>query len=209
MKSLENVARPRGRPRAFDREAALEVATRLFWRHGYEATSVADLAAAIDINPPSLYAAFGDKKRLFAEVVDRYQARHGGFAARALTEERTAERAIRRLLSEAAAVFTDPDSPPGCMVVTAAMNCSAQAEDVAEALAHKRAVSELLIRRRIDAAVSSGELPAATNAKEVAAFYTAVFQGMSIKARDGASRAELTAIANRAMAAWPRRRRRQ
>ncbi|HZC78142.1 MAG TPA: TetR/AcrR family transcriptional regulator, partial [Ktedonobacterales bacterium] len=66
-------AKPRGRPRSFDREAALERAIDVFWRHGYEATSVSDLTSAMGINPPSLYAAFGDKEKLFLEAVERYQ----------------------------------------------------------------------------------------------------------------------------------------
>lgn len=83
----------RGRPRSFDREAALEQALRLFWERGYEATSVADLTAAMGIRPPSLYAAFGDKSALFGEVVDRYREGHGAYATRALAEEPTARAA--------------------------------------------------------------------------------------------------------------------
>src|SRR5436853_5495947 len=98
--------RPRGRPRGFDRETALETAMRLFWSRGYEATSVSDLVAAMGITPPSLYGAFGDKKRLFMEAVDRYQAGPGCFAYKALIEEPTAERAIRRLMMDALNSFT-------------------------------------------------------------------------------------------------------
>jgi AcrR family transcriptional regulator len=207
MKSVAKPRRPRGRPRAFDRNAALDIAMRLFWRRGYEATSIAELADAMGINPPSLYGAFGDKKRLFTEAVRRYEAGPGGFAARALVEEQTAERAIRRLLVEAAAVFSDPRYPPGCMVVSAATNCAAHAADVAAALAEKRAAMELALRRRIEAAIGAGELPRATDAGEWAAFYAAVFQGMSIEAGDGAGRPKLLAVAERAMDAWPRSRR--
>ena len=85
MNKAELPSRPRGRPRAFDRDDALDRAMHLFWRRGYEATSVSDLTESMGITPPSLYAAFGDKKRLFLEAVDRYQAGPGSFArARAL-----------------------------------------------------------------------------------------------------------------------------
>jgi AcrR family transcriptional regulator len=207
MKYAATVARPRGRPRAFDRDAALDVAMRLFWRQGYEATSVSELAAAMGINPPSLYAAFGDKKQLFSAAVDRYAAGPGGFAARALAEEPTAERAVRRLLTEAAAIFSDPALPRGCMVVIAATNCAADAADLAEDLAKRRSAMEQALRRKIDAAIGAGELPRTTDAGGLAAFYAAVFQGMSIEARDGAASTQLLAIANHAMGAWPRSRR--
>ena len=95
-------ARQRGRPRSFDRDAALDQAVRLFWSKGYEATSISDLTAALGIGVRSLYAAFGDKKALFDEVVEAYSIRYGGWIARALAEEPTAEQAIARILHEAA-----------------------------------------------------------------------------------------------------------
>ena len=96
---------------------------RLFWSRGYEATSLSELVAAMGITPPSLYSAFGDKKRLFLEAVDRYQAGPGCFAYEALTEEPTAECAIRRLINEAVNAFTQPNEPRGCMVILSATYC--------------------------------------------------------------------------------------
>jgi AcrR family transcriptional regulator len=192
----------RGRPRAFDRDAALEQAMRLFWARGFEATSISDLAAAMGINPPSLYAAFGDKKRLFAEAVDRYQAGPGGFALAALAAGGSAREAIETLLMAAARAFSDPACPPGCMVVLAATNCGAEADDIVEALRARRLGSEAVIRDRILTGVRSGEI-AEADADALASFYAAVFQGMSIKARDGAPRHELEAMARLAMQAWP------
>src|SRR5260370_3216592 len=96
-----NVTAPpkqRGRPRGFDRDEALESAIRLFWSRGYEATSISELTPAMDITPPSLYAAFGDKKPLFLEPVEPYQQETASFPRRPPTNEHTAELAIRRLL---------------------------------------------------------------------------------------------------------------
>src|SRR5262245_16588443 len=92
----------RGRPRSFDRDAALDQAMRAFWAHGYEATSIADLTGVMGIGAPSLYAAFGDKRKLFDEVVRAYALAHGDFAMRALAEEPTARAGIERTLHEAA-----------------------------------------------------------------------------------------------------------
>src|SRR5258706_15642771 len=95
-------AKPRGRPRSFDREASLERAMQVFWKQGYEATSIQDLTRAMRINPPSLYAAFGDKERLFMEAVERYERECGPAGERILDEAPTAPRAIEGLLSGSA-----------------------------------------------------------------------------------------------------------
>jgi len=90
MKSSTAPARRRGRPRAFDREAALDSALRLFWTRGFEGTSITDLTEALDINPPSLYAAFGSKDELFREALGLYGRAYGLPIEQALAEEKTA-----------------------------------------------------------------------------------------------------------------------
>jgi TetR/AcrR family transcriptional regulator, copper-responsive repressor len=192
----------RGRPRGFDRDVALEKAMLLFWDRGYEATSVSDLSVAMGINPPSLYAAFGDKKRLFMEAVSRYQAGPGGFAVEAIGSAGSAREAIERLLLDAARVFSDPACPPGCMVVLSATNCSDAAADIAADLRGRRGMSEQFIKSRIIQGAEAGEFGKA-DVNALAGFYVTVFQGMSLKAKDGASRSELEAIARQAMRAWP------
>lgn len=192
-----------GRRRGFDADTALEQAMLVFWRHGYEATSIAALTRAMGVNPPSLYAAFGDKHQLFSAAVQRYQRLHGNFAEQALAEEPTARAAIARLLREAAAEYTHPDRPHGCMVVTAATNCSPASEDVEAELRTRREASQRAIQDRIAADVRSGELPETTDQVALAAFYGSTIQGMSVQARDGATRETLEYIADLAMAAWP------
>ncbi|HEX2314642.1 MAG TPA: TetR/AcrR family transcriptional regulator [Thermomonospora sp.] len=191
------------RPRAFDRDAALDRAVTEFWRHGYEATSVASLTAAMGIRPPSLYAAFGDKRRLFDEAVARYQRTHGAFTARALAEEPTARRAVERVLREAAVEYSDPAHPPGCMVVSAATNCGPESAEVETSLRDLRERSKQAIVSRIREDVAAGRLPPGTDAEGLGAFYAATIQGMSRQAQDGATAKELLRIAELAMAAWP------
>ncbi|MFJ7074844.1 TetR/AcrR family transcriptional regulator [Streptomyces sp. NPDC098781] len=195
-------SRPRGRPRSFDRETALEKAILAFWEHGYEATSVSDLTRVMDIGAPSLYAAFGDKQSLFEEVVREYGVRYGSFADRALAEEPTAHAAVTRMLREAAAEYTDPSHPYGCLVVHAATNCSTP--EVEGSLRGRRNANIAAIRSRIEADVVTGTLPAGTDAAALARHAGAMIQGMSQQARDGASREELEALAEIAMAIWPR-----
>src|SRR5258708_7655688 len=139
----------RGRPRSFDRSAALECAMDLFWRQGYEATSLNDLTGAMGISPPSLYAAFGDKERLFLEAVERYRLNMGS-AGCPFADEPTARGGIERLLKYNAEVLTSPSHPRGCMLITAAANCSASSVHLQAALAQHRAESKTRIRARID-----------------------------------------------------------
>ncbi|SFY46917.1 TetR/AcrR family transcriptional regulator [Streptomyces sp. F-1] len=195
----------RGRPRGFDREAALAQATRLFWEHGYEGTSIADLTRVMGVSPPSLYAAFGDKRALFAEVVDRYGDTFGAFMSRALDEESDARAGFDRMLREAAVSYTDPLHPAGCLVITAATNCSAQTADVQRDLRERRAANVRRFDERLTEAEKAGALPEGVEPRALAVYFAAVIQGMSQQARDGASAAELERVAELAMAAWPAR----
>ncbi|MFF6951274.1 TetR/AcrR family transcriptional regulator [Streptomyces iakyrus] len=194
--------RSRGRPRSFDRETALEKALLAFWEHGYEATSVSDLTRVMDIGAPSLYAAFGDKRSLFEEVVRMYGTRYGSFTDRALAEEPTARAAVERALREAATAYTEPGHPHGCLVVHAATNCSTP--EVEESLRERRNANITAFESRIRADVAAGVLPASTDAAALARHTGAMIQGMSQQARDGASREELEAVAEIALSIWPR-----
>jgi AcrR family transcriptional regulator len=196
-------AKPRGRPRSFDREAALRCAVRIFWEHGYDATSVADLTRVMGIGPPSLYAAFGDKKTLFEEALEWYVTQHGGFMVRAFEEEPTAREAVARTLREAAVEYTVPGRPPGCMAISTTGSTSESSEDAAALLRAKRMGNVRLFQDRIEADIAAGVLPAETDAAALARFNTAVMQGMSQQAKDGADRDELAAVAEAAMRAWP------
>ncbi len=193
-------ARRPGRPLSFDRDAALHRAMLLFWRHGYEGTSLAALTAAMGVTPPSVYAAFGDKKRLFLEAVHRYVS--GPVTLEATLEGApTARDAVLALLRGVAVGFTGADTPPGCLLASAAISCSAGADDVRDHLAALRRDVEDALRRRIDAAVAAGEL--ATDADALAGHVVAVIQGLSTLARDGAPREKLLRVVDVAMAGWP------
>ena len=191
-----------GRPPSFDREAALGQAMHLFWRHGYEATSVAMLTRGMGITAPSLYAAFGDKRRLFLAAVDRYL--QGGQAVPALIDgAATARQAARDLLTAAAIGDTGDSTPAGCLLASAIVTCSEEAADVREALATMRRAIEARLRGRIEADVAAGRLPPGTDAEALAGHAMAVVQGMSTLAKDGANRAKLLRIVEAAMAGWP------
>jgi TetR/AcrR family transcriptional regulator, copper-responsive repressor len=192
-----------GRPRSFDRDEALDAAVAVFWEHGYEATSIALLTKALGIGAPSLYAAFGDKRALFIEALDRYMATYAAFTRTALAEEPGARAAVERLLREAAAAYTSPDRPHGCLLISAATNCSPQSADMAARLRDLRAAGARALEGKIAAGARTGEIPDGTDARALAMFYGATLQGMSALARDGATKADLEQIVDTALRAWP------
>jgi TetR/AcrR family transcriptional regulator, copper-responsive repressor len=155
--------KPRGRPRSFDRDRALERAMHVFWRQGYEGTSVSDLTRAMGINPPSLYAAFGDKEQLYLEALGRYQERRLKLVAQWFEEEPTAKAAVRRLLTEAACRLARSGAPRGSMLVLSATQCSAAS--LQPELAERRANMRAILKARIDRGVREGELPRGTTAE--------------------------------------------
>lgn len=193
-----------GRPRSFDRDDALKRALMVFWRHGYDASSLAMLTEAMGIGAPSLYAAFGDKRALFEEALDYFSKTYGSFTVQALQEESDARAAVERLLRGAAAAFTERGHPPGCFVISAATNCSPQSAPVQRRLRSFRALTVRALEEKMESAKSRGALPPDVDAHALALFYSSMLQGMSAQARDGASREELEAVADTALRAWPR-----
>lgn len=193
---------PRGRPRSFDRDAVLQQAMRMFWERGYESTSLADLTSATGLKPPSLYAAFGSKEGLFREAVELYTRTDGALTGTALDGGPTAREAVGRMLRENACGYTEDGRPPGCMIVLAATTCAVENESVRQLLADTRADTLRSIRARLERGVADGDLPAGTDTGQLADFYGTVLFGLSIRARDGASREALLRVADSAMHAW-------
>lgn len=193
--------KPRGRPRSFDREQALERAMEVFWRKGYEATSIHDLTDAMGINPPSLYAAFGDKEKLYLEAVEKYMDCRREKATCAFAEEATARASIERVLRDAANELSRPGSPKGCMLTLSAAHCDSP--ELQHELASRRAAMKRRLRDRIDRGVTEGDVPSGTDTAALADFYGAIFAGMAMQARDGVGRKSLLATVDNAMRAWP------
>ncbi len=174
----------------------------LFWRHGYEATSISDLTAALGITAPSLYGAFGDKKQLFLASVDRYLA--GPVTSDTIIANApSARQAALELLLASAAGFTGKATPAGCLLASAAISCSAAASDVQGELASIRRRIEARLVHKIVWDQKAGIVPAEMDPDALAGHVMAVIQGMSTLARDGATREKLVRVAEMAMLAWP------
>jgi AcrR family transcriptional regulator len=202
MKQANQAQRKTGRPLSFDRDTALREAMLVFWRHGYETSSIVDLTTAMKITPPSLYAAFGDKRKLFLEAVALYA---GDPVERARTIEAapSAYAAASGLLDAVAASFTGEETPAGCLLASATATGSPAAADVQRAVAEIRRGLSADLFARIEKDVADGVLPGGTDAAVLADLVVAVIQGLSVLARDGATRLQLLAIARAAMRAWP------
>jgi AcrR family transcriptional regulator len=196
--------RKTGRPLSFDRDAALEQAMLTFWRHGYETTSIVDLTTAMGVTAPSLYTAFGDKKRLFLEAAHRY-AGDPEVMARAIDGAPSAFAAAREMLTAAAIAYTGDATPKGCLLASATASCSAASADVQNAIADiRRSIAGRLLAR-VDRDIASGALPPETDSAALVGLVMAVTQGMSTLARDGTPRASLLAIVEVALQGWPRK----
>ena len=192
----------RGRPRAFDTERALDQALRVFWRHGYEGASLAELTAAMGINRPSLYAAFGNKEELFRRALDHYAAGAAGIQEAAMREP-TARAAVAALLHAMAEGLSDRNNPRGCLMVQSALACGAAGECVKQELIARRAAARAAWRKRFQRAQTEGDLPAGADPADLARYLSAVAAGMAVEAVNGATRAELHRLAEAALRAWP------
>jgi AcrR family transcriptional regulator len=190
-----------GRPREFDVDQALERALRVFWRKGYEGTTLPDLTRAMGINRPSLYAAFGSKEALFRKALDRYREGPAAYFREAL-EEPTARAVAERLLYGGIDVVTDRRNPRGCLLVQGALACGEAAEAVRRELVSRRLASEAAIRGRFERALSEGDLPADSRPADLARYIVAVLHGLAVQAAGGASRAQLRRVAAMALRAW-------
>jgi AcrR family transcriptional regulator len=195
--------RGRGRPRTFDRSTAIQQAMKLFWDRGYEGTSFDDLIGAMNIGPSSFYHEFGSKEQLYREAVDYYVKVYLGFFPRILSTHVDTRGAFEALIEESAAFLASDASPAGCMISLAGTHLSPHLRSVADFTKGMRKVWDAALISRLKKGISNGELPHETNVKELAAYFGAVFRGMAVLARDGASRKQLLAIGHVAMRAWP------
>jgi AcrR family transcriptional regulator len=194
----------RGRPPGFDQSDALDRAMEMFWERGYEGTTLEDLQAAMgNISPTSFYHAFGSKEALFRQVVEKYQETVGGPALTALEQSPTAREAIHQMLRLTAESFCRPGKPHGCMLILGATKCTPANAGAQDYLQSIRRQTPTVLKRRLNRAVTDGDLPASADIAAIAAFYATVLHGLAVRAGDGASRKALMAAVDGAMAAWP------
>ncbi|EAQ33296.1 TetR/AcrR family transcriptional regulator [Idiomarina baltica] len=193
----------RGRPCAFNKEEALGKALELFWRNGYEGTSLSDLTKVMGINKPSLYSAFGNKEQLFLQAIDLYEKRPGAFFYSAM-DQKTAYLVVQSMLRGAADSMANGEHPQGCVVVQGALSCSEASATVKEALIKRRLEEQQELQKRFEQAQQDGDLPQHIDAANLASYIGTVLQGMCVQANNGASTAELYAVADMVLENFPK-----
>lgn len=199
-----DVKKCRGRPKVFDREAALDKALTLFWTHGYEGTSLADLVAATGAKAPTLYAEFVNKEGLFRAAMARYSEKFCAYREAALDDDHLAvDKAIEGYFRATAACFTDRNSPSGCFFICTSTALSASSSEIANMLKQQNQAQEATLSRFLVARQQRGELNQKVNIESLSRYLACMLQGMSVRAREGALRKDLDSIIDTLMAMWP------
>ena len=192
-----------GRPREFDKDEALHKAMHLFWEHGYEATSLALLKAAMGgISAASFYAAFGSKETLFRDVVARYLATHGRVTASLQDTDIPPRKAAEQSLRASARMQTDTAHPLGCLVVLATATGSPENQHLRRLLADERERSRAGLRTCVERAVETGELRSNTDVTALTAAFEGFLVGLPTQARDGVPLEALDAGVTALMGVW-------
>ena len=192
---------PRGRPRSFDRDVALERAMEVFWAKGYEAAQLTDLTQAMGVNPPSFYAAFVSKEAVFREALELYERKMGGPRIKAFTDDLETRDSIRAMLDHGVDVALSAPGPGGCMIIMGMINAMPGCEPLRDLLRDRRREGLRQVRDRLEKGVRNGDLPASTDVPRLATFYCGVLQAISLTARDGGTREDLNDIVDCAMMA--------
>lgn len=194
-----------GRPRAFDRDDAVDQAMQLFWQHGYDSTSLSLLKAELGggISAPSFYAAFGSKEALFDECVQRYLTTFAQVTECLWDETLPPRQAIETALRQSARMQCDDSHPKGCMVTLGVMSApSPENAHVAQALTHSRARTRAGIVACVERGVSEGLLADDTNAAAMATVFDSFLQGISILARDDMPIESIDAAITQVLRTW-------
>lgn len=194
-----------GRPRSFDRDAAVDQALHLFWQQGYESTSLSQLKAAIGggISAPSFYAAFGSKEALFQECAERYLSTYAQVTHCLWDTTLAPKQAVERALRQSARMQCERGHPKGCMVTLAVMSApTPELASVTAPLTRSRAHTRAGIRACVERGIAAGEFGADADAASLTCVFDSFLQGFSPLARDGVSLKVMDAAISRLMCVW-------
>lgn len=192
----------RGRPREFDLDDALDQAIEVFWRQGYEGTTLDDLTGAMGINRPSLYAAFGNKESTFKSAVARYATVDMAYVGEALAEP-TARAAAEHYLRANVDAITTPGRPAGCLSIQGGLSGSPDDESVIAFLNDSRQAGERQLADRFRRAIAEGNLPSTEDPAELAKYLATASAGLAVQAAAGTPHEQLMTVAERILRAFP------
>ena len=196
-----------GRKRSFCKQEALDKAMRVFWENGYAGTSVAHLTSALGINKPSLYAAFGNKEKLFATAMEHYGDEYAAQVLDRLTNPPDAplKARLKSYLLGIVEVICDNESPRGCMFVKSSCESGSVAipDEIRSSLKDIGLASEVALSELLEAEKSRGQLPEDTQVQDITQYLLSVTYGMTILAQRGKTKEELKAVAEMAVSSLP------
>ena len=186
--------RPRGRPRSFDPDVALDAAVLVFWEKGYDGTSLTNLTSAMGINRPSLYATYGNKRDLFLRAIDRYAVTHGSRAFSALRLEPDNRIAVQRFFEASIDCALADGTPRGCLINTVATDAAETDTELRDKLSRMFEQTDAAIARRMAANQTSYD-SSSRDPEQLAQMAHSVTHSIMTRARAGASRKDLTEVA--------------
>lgn len=192
----------RGRPREFSKEQALQAATQMFGEKGFEGASLSDLCAAMRINRPSMYAAFGNKGNLYRMAVEYYMVA-GEQTMDACLGEGTAREGVAHLLHDAVTTFTSEEGAGVCFITQGPLTGPDASEEIQQYFEQRRTTLEGQLRQRFERAIEDGELSSTISVEDLARFYAVMVQGIALQAQHGGTREQLFRVVDVAMACWP------
>jgi TetR/AcrR family transcriptional repressor of nem operon len=179
-----------GRPTEFDRQAALERSMELFWRNGYEATSLAELIQEMGIGRQSLYNAFGDKHTLFVEAVEHYINGNGQHLVNVLQAQGSPVGNIRKVL-EQVVDFVVSGECRGCLVTNSIVELAPHDEEVRKLVQSMVKRVEEALQATLERAVEAREISTQTDTRAMARFFNSTVHGLVVLGKSSASRSVL------------------
>ncbi|MBM3530087.1 MAG: helix-turn-helix transcriptional regulator [Alphaproteobacteria bacterium] len=188
------------RPRTFEEAPALDAAMACFWRRGYEATSVRDLADAMGLGIPSLYNAFSDKRTLFVRALERYMDEGARKRIARLEATLAPKEAIRRFIGEIVERSAADKDRRGCFLINSALEVAPHDPELGEEIAKRLGEVEDFFFRSIKAGQATGAIPRERNARDLARLLLGVLLGIRVLARSKPNRALLEGVARPALA---------
>jgi len=191
-----------GRPRDFVTDDILDRAAELFWRSGYQATSIPDLELATGLGRGSLYNAFGDKEGLYLAALGRYQEKYAVPAVANLDHENVGV-GIRRMFETIIARMASADVPDGCMMINSTVECDGSSSRIESVVAESIVQMETIVRTAIDRAIRTKQIPLDTDSERLARFFVAIAQGLGVVHKASKDVERLHDIVGVAMQSWP------
>jgi AcrR family transcriptional regulator len=204
MVNMKNTTpkRARGRPRNFDKDEALAISLDLFRKKGFDNTSIGDLTEALNLNKPSLYAAFGNKETLFSEILNAYISGPASYFFEVFNEP-TTKALVRSLLTKSIEILFYSEQPHGCLIVMSTASEELQKAGIQQSLVASLKEHQQKLVERFERAQAEGEFEKEVDPKKLALYVVTLHKGLSLQAINGSNKQEMLALVDQVIDLWP------